>query len=111
MQHSCTTPTSLWTSSASLCCILQDIRTAIQLLASAPAVNLELWAQLSRAAGRHGYRQLARECAAASLGALPADRRNLKDLEAAHDVPEVSQQGWYWLSVAEMQQGKVGVRL
>lgn len=86
---------------------MQDIRIAMQLLSSAPAVNLELWSQLSRAAGRQGYWQLAKECAVASLGALPADWKDLQKVVSAADVPEVSAQGWYWLSVAEMQQGQV----
>eukprot|EP00878_Enallax_costatus_P046694 GHUV01056954.1.p1 GENE.GHUV01056954.1~~GHUV01056954.1.p1 ORF type:complete len:351 (+),score=114.45 GHUV01056954.1:187-1239(+) len=90
---------------------MQDIRTAMQLLTSAPAVNLELWSQLSRAAGRHAYWQLAKECAAAALGALPADKRGLKAVAAAGDVPEVSPEGWYWLSVAEMQQGQAVMSL
>jgi hypothetical protein len=89
------------------CCCLQDIRTAMSLLSSAPAVNLELWSQLSRAAGLQGQWQLARECATAALGALPAGKRDLQAVSAAADVPEVSPQGWYWLAVAEMQQGQV----
>jgi hypothetical protein len=89
------------------CCCLQDIRTAMSLLSSAPAVNLELWSQLSRAAGLQGHWQLARECATAALGALLAGQRDLQAVAAAADVPEVSPQGWYWLAVAEMQQGQV----
>lgn len=87
---------------------LQDIRSAMSLLSSAPAVNLELWAQLSRAAAQQGCWQLARECATAALGALPAGKRHLQAVAAAADMPEVSPQGWYWLAVAEMQQGQVG---
>lgn len=79
----------------------------MSLLSSAPAVNLELWAQLSRAAGLQGAWQLARECATAALGALPAGKRDLQAVAAAAYVPEVSPQGWYWLAVAEMQQGQV----
>lgn len=79
----------------------------MQLLSAAPAVNLELWSQLSRAAGCQGYWQLAKECAVAALGALPADKRDLGAVKLAGDVPGVSGQGWYWLSVAEMQQGQV----
>jgi hypothetical protein len=79
----------------------------MSLLSSAPAVNLELWSQLARAAGQQGQWQLARECATAALGALPAGQRELQAVAAAADVPEVSPQGWYWLAVAEMQQGQV----
>jgi hypothetical protein len=86
---------------------LQDIRAAMSLLSSAPAVNLELWSQLARAAGQQGHWQLARECATAALGALPAGKRDLQAVCAAADVPEVSPQGWYWLAVAEMQHGQV----
>jgi hypothetical protein len=87
---------------------LQDIRTAMSLLSAMPAVNLQLWAQLSRAAGLHGYWLLARQCASTARGALPAGKRDLTVVTAASDVPEVGAQGWYWLSVAEMQQGQVG---
>jgi hypothetical protein len=72
-----------------------------------PTVNLQPWAQLSRAAGWHGHWLLARECASAALGALPAGKRDLAAVTAAADLPEVSSQGWYWLAVAEMQQGQV----
>jgi hypothetical protein len=86
---------------------LQDIRTAMALLSAMPAVNLQLWSQLSRAAGLHGYWLLARECASTARGALPAGKRDLTTVAAASDVPEVGAQGWYWLSVAQMQQGQV----
>lgn len=86
---------------------MQDIRSAMALLTAMPTVNLQLWAQLSRAAGWHGYWLLARECANAALGALPADKRELAAIAAASEVPDLGAQGWYWLSVAEMQQGQV----
>jgi hypothetical protein len=86
---------------------LQDIRTAMALLSAMPTVNLHLWAQLSRAAGWHGHWLLARECANAALGALPADKKDLLAVTAATEVPDLGAQGWYWLSVAEMQQGQV----
>lgn len=91
--------------------LLQDIHTAMTLLSAMPAVNLQLWAQLSHAAGLHGYWLLARECAGTARGALPAGKRDLAAVIAASEVPEVGAQGWYWLSVAEMQQGQVGAGL
>lgn len=87
----------------------QDVRAAMALLSAMPTVNLQLWAQLSRAAGWHGLWLLARDCATAAVGALPAGKRDLAAVAAASDVPEVGAQGWYWLAVAEMQQGQVRV--
>lgn len=81
----------------------------MSLLAAMPSVNLQLWAQLARAAGRHGFWLLARECANAALGALPVTKRQLHTITTAADVPEVTAQSWYWLSVAEMQQGQVSL--
>lgn len=82
----------------------------MSLLSAMPTVNLQLWAQLSRAAGWHGHWLLARECATAALGALPADKRDLAAVKAAADLPGVSAQGVYWLAVSEMQQGQVRCR-
>lgn len=89
------------------CICLQDVRATMALLAAMPTVNLQLWSQLSQAAGCHDCWLLARECASAALGALPADRRDLSAVAAASEVPELGAQGWYHLSVAEMQQGQV----
>jgi len=88
---------------------VQDIRAAMSLLDAMPSVNLQLWAQLARAAGRHGFWLLAMECASAALGALSATKPQLHTITTAADVPEVTAQGWYWLSVAEMQQGQVSL--
>jgi hypothetical protein len=77
------------------------------LLSAMPSVNLQLWSQLSHAAGCHSYWLLARECANAALGALPADKRDLSAVAAASEVPDLGAQGWYHLAVAEMQQGQV----
>jgi hypothetical protein len=90
-----------------MCLVLQDIRTAMALLSAMPSINLELWAQLSRAAGRQHHWQLALQCASAALGALPADKRELTAISSPADVPHVTAQGWFWLSVAEMQRGQV----
>jgi hypothetical protein len=98
----------LWVGADTMLLIfLQDIRVAMSLLTAMPTVNLQLWVQLSRAAGWHGHWLLARECANAALGALPADKRDLLAVTAATEVPDLGAQGWYWLSVAEMQQGQV----
>lgn len=89
----------------------QDIRAGMSLLAAMPSVNMQLWAQLARAAGWHGLWLLARECATAALGGLPPDKRDLSAVSTAADVPEVvGAQSWYWLAVAEMQHGQVSNR-
>jgi hypothetical protein len=79
------------------------------LLATMP-VNLQLSCRLARAAGRHSLWLLAQECATAALKALPEGQRDLQAVSAAADAPGVSPQAWFWLAVAEMQQGQVGVR-
>eukprot|EP00775_Hariotina_reticulata_P008282 gene8282-8469_t len=89
----------------------QDIRAAMALLSAMPTVNLELWAQLARAAGKQHHWQLAVQCAAAAMGALPADKRDLAAVAAPADVPNVTAQGWYWLSVAELQRGQAVMSL
>lgn len=86
--------------------LVQDIHGVMQLLSSMPAVNVELWSKLSRAAGAKGCWPQAMECATAALGALPKGAK-IEEVVSAADVPEIAPPSWFWLSVAEMQHGQV----
>ncbi|KAF8063688.1 CFAP46 [Scenedesmus sp. PABB004] len=94
----------------------QELRGAMALLASSPAAHQELWAQLARAAARHGCWASARECAAAARAALPPG--------VARDLPALVRGGGggalpaslrgargYWAAVAEMADGQATLAL
>jgi hypothetical protein len=78
------------------------------LLKALPTVNLQLWAQLAQAAGAKGFWPLARNCAEAAAGALPASAGSVAAAVAApQQVAGWSRQDWFWLGVAEWQHGLV----
>jgi hypothetical protein len=86
-----------------------DIKTAMQILSGLPTINVELWAKLARAAAAVGAWGPALECSKAAAAAVPPDG-DLSYIRRPSDLPELSTNTWFWLAIAELVHGQVGVR-
>lgn len=82
-----------------------SIKAAKDILSNREGHNCELWSRLAGACSNAQAHRDAVDCAMSALSILESPG----SITCMQNCPELEQKDWYWLAVAEISLGKVGI--